>query len=162
MKKNIFILFLIVSALSALSQVAIYYSDSIDFEESCNYLFVDSSSTNLWQIGIPVKTILDSAYSPPFAIITDTANYYTSNNHSSFILKLEPESIVEGGQTAISFWQKFDTDSILDYGVVEVSYDEGNDWKVLYTDTTYVIHYIRDGSWSGVLSFYRSIKWLGA
>lgn len=133
---------------NGLSQSTIFYSDTINFEKPCDYLYIDSTSTNLWQIGIPNKTIFDSAYSKPFAIITDTINNYTLNNHSSFILKLEPESIKDGGNTVINFWHKFDTDSINDYGVVEVSYDEGNDWKVLYTDTTYNIHYFRNGSGS--------------
>ena len=150
MKKNISLVFLLIQVFSGLSQSTIFYSDSINFEEPCNYLNVDSSSTNLWQIGTPSKIIFNTAYSMPFAIITDTINYYSSNNHSNFILKLEPESIGEdGGQTFISFWHKFDTDSINDYGVVEVSYDEGNDWKVLYTDTSYVIYYERNGSYAG-------------
>jgi len=149
MKKNILVVIFAVQLFSGLSQSTFFYSDSINFEEPCNYLFIDSSSTNLWQIGIPGKTILDTAYSTPYAIITDTLNYYTSNNHSNFILKLEPESIENGGQTNISFWHRFDTDSINDYGVVEVSYDEGTDWKVLCTDTTYHIYYTRNGFYTG-------------
>jgi hypothetical protein len=146
MKRNILIVFLLIQVFNGLSQSTIFYSDTINFEKPCDYLYIDSTSTNLWQIGIPNKTIFDSAYSKPFAIITDTINNYTLNNHSKFILKLEPESIEYDGKTIINFWHKFDTDSINDYGVVEVSYDEGNDWKVLYTDTTYNILYFRNGS----------------
>lgn len=148
MKRNVLIVFLIIQVFNGLSQSTIFYADTLNFEEPCNYLFIDSSSTNLWQIGIPNKTILDSAYSMPFAVITDTIYYYTPDNHSSFILKLESECIEVGGQTLISFWHKFDTDSIIDYGVVEVSYDEGNEWKVLYTDTTYSVNYYRIGPYT--------------
>jgi len=147
MKKSIIVVFLILQLFSGLAQSTIFYSDSINFEEPCSYLYIDSTITNLWQIGIPGKTILDTAYSTPFAIITDTIDYYSSNNHSKFTLKFEPESIEDGGQTTISFWHKFDTDSINDFGVVEVSYDEGNDWKILCTDTTYNIYFQRNGTW---------------
>ena len=148
MKRNVLIFILVIQLFNGLSQSTIFYSDTINFEKPCDYLYIDSSSTNLWQIGIPNKTLLDSAYSKPFAIITDTINNYTLNNQSNFILKLEPESFRENGNTHINFWHKFDTDSINDYGVVEVSYDEGNDWKVLYSDTTYNINYYRNGSGS--------------
>lgn len=148
MKRNVLIIFLIIQVFNGLSQSTIFYADTLNFEEPCNYLFIDTSSTNLWQIGIPNKTILDSAYSKPFAILTDSSNYYSPDNHSIFILKLEPESIEAGGQTSISFWHKFDTDSINDYGVVEVSYDEGNAWNVLCTDTTYNIYFLRNDLWS--------------
>lgn len=150
MKKNILTTFFIIQLLTSLAQSTIFYSDTINFEEPCYYLYIDSASTNLWHVGIPDKTIFDTAYSPPYVIITDTLNSYTSNNHSKFILKLEPESIGDGGYTFISFWHKFDTDSINDYGLVEVSYDEGDDWNVLYNDTTYLVYYERNGSNTGI------------
>lgn len=146
--KNIILAVILVLLLSnVMAQYTILYADTIDFEKPCNYLFIDTSATNLWQKGIPGKTILDSAYSVPNSIITDTVNYYPTNNLSSFVLKLEPGSFGLGYNTDISFWHKFDTDSINDYGVVEVSYDTGNVWKVLRTDTTYIdfIFFNRNG-----------------
>ncbi len=148
MKKIIFTIFSVLQFSGAFAQYFILYSDTINFEEPCNYLTIDNSGSNLWQIGIPSKTILDTAYSTPYAIITDTSEYYTANNHSIFTLKLEPESFGDGGNTEINFWHKFDTDSISDYGVVEVSYDEGNEWKVLRTDTTYLIDFTRNDSFT--------------
>lgn len=114
MKRNILVFFLVIQFFNGLSQTTIFYSDTINFEKPCDYLYIDSSSTNLWQIGIPDKTIFDSAYSKPYAMITDTINNYTLNNHSNFIVKLEPESIEFNGNTIINFWHKFDTDSIND------------------------------------------------
>ncbi len=146
MKKNILAVLLAAQVFVGISQAYIRYSDTINFEEPCSYLYIDSSAMNLWQTGVPGKTIFDSAYSKPFAIITDTTNYYTPNNHSAFILKLEPECFQENCNTLINFWHKFDTDSINDYGVVEVSYDEGENWKDVYNDTTYLIHYLRNSS----------------
>ena len=147
--RNIILAVILVLLLSnVMAQYFIVYADTIDFEEPCNYLFIDSSATNLWQMGIPGKTILDSAYSEPYAIITDKVNYYPPNNHSNFVLKLDPGIVGFISTIDISFWHKFDTDSMNDYGVVEVSYDTGNVWKVLRTDTTYInfIFFNRNGS----------------
>lgn len=148
--KNITLAVVLVQLLSSvMAQYTVVYVDTIDFEEPCNYLFIDTSATNLWQIGVPAKTILDSAYSAPSAIITDTINYYPTNNHSSFVIKLDSESFSPPGTTTwIRYWHKFDTDSINDYGVVEVSYNGSNDWKVLGSDTTFIAYFefMRNGS----------------
>jgi hypothetical protein len=161
--KNIILAVILVLLLSkVIAQYFIVYADTIDFEEPCNYLFIDTSATNLWQMGIPGKTIFDSAYSMPNAIITDTVNYYPTNNHSSLVIKLDPAIFSLISNIDVHFWHKFDTDSLNDYGVVEVSYDTGNVWKTLRTDTTYInfIFFERNGSWTAThLSTGQSNGW---
>ena len=44
----------------------------------------DTSSINVWQIGVPNKIIFDTSYSPNRAILTDTINAYPPNDTSVF------------------------------------------------------------------------------
>ena len=74
MKRIVLIVFLVNQVFNGLSQSSIFYADTLNFEEPCNYLFIHPSNTNHWQIGTPSKAIFDTAYSKPYAIITDTIN----------------------------------------------------------------------------------------
>jgi hypothetical protein len=106
--------------------------DTIDFEGSLLQIEIDTSyADNIWQIGQPNKAIFDSAYSVPFAMITDTVDYYPTSNQSSFILKVE----LDGSDRVVSFKHKFDTDSARDGGFVEVSFNQGIDWLHLSANT---------------------------
>ena len=101
----------------------------ITFEQAWNYDFIKLDTTNpqnSWQIGPPQKNLFDSAYSLPNAIMTDTANAYPINDTSSFYIIL-PEH-VNGFWPRLQFYYKINTDSISDYGNIEASYDNGNNW----------------------------------
>ncbi len=105
--------------------------DSIFFEYNTMPLSLDPSPGNLWQTGIPHKTWLDQAYSPPMAIITDTMNPYPAGNTSSFTFVIDSNSIYPWSgrlATYLSFIHKFDTDTISDYGIIEASIDGGVTW----------------------------------
>jgi hypothetical protein len=94
---------------------------------------IDSTdTTNIWQIGTPNKTMFDSAYSAPKAIITDTIDFYPTNRQSSFTLGYN----LQGGSPTIDFMHKFDTDSGFDGGYVECSFDEGVSWIHLTAQTS--------------------------
>jgi hypothetical protein len=105
--------------------------DSIFFEYNTMPLYLDPSPGNLWQIGIPQKTWLGPAYSPPKAIVTDTINPYPPGNTSSFTFVIDSNSIYPWSgrlATYLSFIHKFDTDTINDYGMIEASIDGGVTW----------------------------------
>lgn len=88
------------------------------------YFYFDSTQTNnIWQLGEPSKTIFDSAYSTPLAILTDTLNPYPNGNISSFEFVVKTDD-----WTYISFWHKFNSDSLMDGGIIEASYDNGASW----------------------------------
>ena len=92
------------------------------------------------------KKFLNSAYSSDNAIITDTINSYSANNTSSFILKV-PEGLVSQystgfstGNIGISFYTKYQMDSLRDFGRIEFSADSGNTWYIMepnFTDTSF-------------------------
>ncbi len=98
-----------------------------------NSLFVkiDTSSSNVWQIGSPQKDIFDVAATIPNAIVTDTLNYYPVNNTSSFSLGILPE-LFGRGIFALQWKQKLDFDSQHDGGIVEFSTDNGVTWDNVF------------------------------
>ena len=110
----------------------------INFESVTDTLIkIDTSQhPNIWQIGKPHKTIFDTAYSAPNALVTDTVNPYPVNNVSSFQFTVYDSAYILGhydswawSATQMSFWQKMDTDTLLDGGYIEFSVDSGTTWK---------------------------------
>ena len=91
------------------------------------YIELDTSATNIWQIGAPQKTIFDSAATTPNVIVTDTINFYPVNNNSSFQFTVVPW--VPWGILAIQWKQKLDMDAGLDGGIIEFSVDSGTTWQ---------------------------------
>jgi hypothetical protein len=101
-----------------------------------------SNPNNIWQIGVPQKTVINSAYSSPNVIMTDTLNYYPPNDTSVFIFK----HIDQGGYSTphsaeLSGFYYVNSDSLNDYGTIEISLDHGTTWVNLITDTTYSLYY---------------------
>lgn len=98
------------------------------FEQDTNYqkyFYIDSADVNnLWQVGRPNKTVFDSAYNIPNALVTDTANTYTTNNSSSFILWQE----VIMPRISIFYYYKINSDTLVDYAKIEGSINGGLSW----------------------------------
>ncbi len=88
---------------------------------------------NVWQIGEPQKTIFSQAYSLPNALITDTLNFYPINDTSIITIKV-PVFSHDWGAHTISFYYKLNTDSLNDYGMLEVSADGGNTYINVLTE----------------------------
>jgi hypothetical protein len=115
-----------------------YYSDS-------SVVYFDTlNPNNLWQIGVPQKTVFNNAH--PFslstAIVTDTLNHYGVNDTSSFEIRF---SI--GGEWVnpyIHFWLSgyyyVNSDTLTDYGTIEISIDNGNTWLDILNDSIYDVH----------------------
>jgi len=102
------------------NQPVSYFED----RDSSNYFYFDSLQfDNLWQIGTPVKGTFNSSYSAPLALVTDTVSTYPNNNISSFEFVVRSDDA-----TNIMFWHQYDTDSLSDGCVIEVSFDGGTSW----------------------------------
>jgi hypothetical protein len=88
---------------------------------------------NLWQVGPPHKVNLDSPYSAPNVIITDTLNNYPASDTSVFILKIPawlPSPyfwMMYGPLYRFSFEYRLDIDSNAK-AYVELSKDSGSHW----------------------------------
>jgi len=102
-----------------------YYNDSV-------WINIDTINChrNQWQIGRPQKTVFDSAYSYPNAIVTDTLHPCLPNDTSVFVMKAP---IFYYGQ--FSFEYKLNIDSG-DIAIIEISYDTGLHWINIITDTS--------------------------
>jgi hypothetical protein len=118
-----------------------YYSQYFDGADTiCNpnmfpssiCITIDSSSTNIWQVGIPQKLIFVSAATNPNVIVTDTISYYPPNNTSSFQFTIVPWST--WGILAIQWKQKLDMDSVFDRGIIEFSVDSGTTWQSAFNN----------------------------
>lgn len=103
--------------------------DTVQFETAYPYLTIDTSATNVWQIGIPQNTILDSAYSPNMSIMTDTLSTYGMGVDSYFQLDIGYFNH-EGFDWNIflDFKHRWHTDTLKDGGFITVSYDNGLNW----------------------------------
>lgn len=129
----------------------LFYSSLIycqtTFEDYCltfndtiylNHLVIDTTITshNIWQIGNPTKSSIDTAIFDE-VIITDTINPYPANNYSVFVIT----NIATYGD--IYGFKMFtgnyfvETDSLKDFGKIEFSPDKGFTWIDLINDTAY-------------------------
>lgn len=136
---------ILISAITLIASLTAFGQDTInstayghplpisDFEDrdTANYFYFDTTQpNNIWQIGIPSKTVFDSAYSAPHALMTDSFNTYPASNQSSFEFVVFTNDL-----TYIAFWHRFDTDSLKDGGIIEVSKDNGSTWTNIVYDT---------------------------
>lgn len=143
MKKYLLILFCTLIVAKTYGQdtiysIAYYFPQPVSsFEErdTANYFYTDTTQTNnLWQIGTPSKTVFNSAYSAPLAMVTDTLNTYPNGSISSFEFVMRTDD-----ETFISFWHRLNTDLLEDGGVVEVSIDGGSTWTNIINATQFYL-----------------------
>jgi hypothetical protein len=126
-KKLLFFIPLLISTISN-AQGTVIEADSTNFEVNDSLVQIDTSASNIWQIGLPLKTFFGVSHSAPFAIMTDSINPYPVNNLSSFTISMDSCQWDVFPGAYISFWHKYETDSFLDGGYVEFSADSGNTW----------------------------------
>jgi hypothetical protein len=140
--KNIqLLLFFLFSYINVNSQW-MWFTDTVNFENNFKiqeYIKLDTNNGNIWRIGKPEKLMFNNAYSGEYAIMTDLKGYYPPNTHSSFIMKFFPKEFAldfHGDEIAIEAYYKIDCDSLKDYGIMEMSPDNGLNWNNLL-DTVY-------------------------
>lgn len=115
------------------------YSINFDDGQCMEGLYIDTVSNinNIWQIGAPQKNLFNSAYSAPNSIVTDTVNTYPINDTSSFIISHIAGSGFYYGHTAsIQGYYMANTDSLNDFGSIELSPDNGNTWIDIINDNS--------------------------
>jgi hypothetical protein len=131
----ILFLFLISYALINDSVAQSFQTDIEDFEDNISpYLIIDSSSSS-WQIGHANKgSFIDTALASR-SIVTDTINPYPINEASYFIIKFNYKVLNNDAPVLMdfSFKHRYNTDSLHDFGRIEISYDEGSNWYQMAT-----------------------------
>lgn len=138
MKKKIISLVFVIVSMQSFAQWPGFSLDTITFESGYEYLSLDTSADNIWQIGQPSKVFFDSAFSAPNAIVTDTLLNYPVNVNSHFDLYIGEYNFPEYPYNiAIQIQHKFDTDTLKDGCFISVSYDYGENWMNIIHDTVY-------------------------
>lgn len=104
--------------------------DSLIHTYKMGTVTIDTSGTQLWQIGHTEKTFFADSGSFATGIMTDTLGYYPAGADESFVVKLEFFNY----STIVGFDHKFQTSSGRDGGIVEFSRDEGLTWENVMGD----------------------------
>ena len=130
----LFLLLLFIAPFVSLAQIDPYLGiiavDSTDFSTACPYIEVNQNG--LWQNGFSQKNFLQPN-NPHKVLITDTLQNYSINVEESFEIHwpVNPNSIFN---FILSFDHSMDSDSSMDGGRIEVSYDYGQTWIDIYED----------------------------
>lgn len=99
------------------------------------FIELDTSETNIWQIGKPQKTVFNAAFTSPNVIVTDTNSFYPINNNSNFSFTVSDlEDFYFGGILALQWTQKLDLDSNFDGGFIHYSINGGETWQNVFDD----------------------------
>jgi hypothetical protein len=109
-----------------------------------SYFQIDTLTNpgNCWQIGIPNKASFTSAFSSPNAIVTGLTNPYPPNDTSVFIFKQVDFGGYSTPQVAeLSGYYEVNSDSLHDFGSIEISLNKGITWVNLLSDTLYSKYY---------------------
>ena len=119
--------FACITSITATAQEYYQYFDGADTSIYNSVIIsIDSSDTDVWQIGPPQKNIFTMAATVPNVIVTDTVNPYPPNDTSTFQFPVLGWS---WGIMAIQWAQKIDLEEQMDHGIVEFSIDSGNTWQ---------------------------------
>jgi hypothetical protein len=116
------------------------YEDTIDFSSTNEWITINNPNTNCWEIGKPNKQFFNAAHHGDKVIITDSVNFYPDNCNDYFYMTI-PWLENYWGEGILSFFHKFDTDTLEDGGVIEVSYDNGDSWINYLDDDHYVTNH---------------------
>jgi hypothetical protein len=114
------------------------YEYTLTFEDPSyfNHIIIPN---NKWQIGAPQKNLFTSAYSPTNVIVTDKTNSYPINDTSIFIIKnIANQGFLHLTGTAQLSGKYFvNSDTLVDFGKIEFSPNNGLTWINLLNSTTY-------------------------
>jgi len=128
MKRQVFLFLILFLVIKGYGQnwTNINFDDSVGL----NRISIDTLIlNNIWQIGQAQKPVFNTAYSPPNSIITDTVNSYPSNNNSVFYLGTGGDWFMDSHTQSLNFLYRMDSDSLHDYGRIEISLDTGQTWN---------------------------------
>jgi hypothetical protein len=128
MKKNLFIFALLLLFLGNIkAQITqaigdLLITDSLEFSPLHPWIEVPNPETNIWQIGTPQKSFFNSAYQNNTPILTDTSNFYPISRNDYFEIAIPLFDSI-WGEVNLSFYHKYDTDTLKDGGIIEISFD---------------------------------------
>jgi hypothetical protein len=135
----LFILLIFKTSLFAQFQYTQYFDGADTVASKSIIVKLDTSHTNIWQIGKPHKTIFHKAATVPNAIVTDTIHYYPNNNISRFTFQFV--RVTNYGVLALQWMQKLDLDTNHDGGIIEYSTNKGLTWVNVFNNPSVLNFY---------------------
>jgi len=109
--------------------------------------FIENWPANCFQEGVPEKVFFDSAYSAPMALVTGVSGTYPVNSLSAFTVKIYDPAWGYGGidyGVTVSYWHKYDTDTLHDGGYIQYSKDGGASWTNISDPPGYFAQFFYD------------------
>lgn len=144
---TLFTLFSLISSFS-ISQIEVDSTDVI--ERTCfgdvyigpMFLVLDSNNS-IWNITTPNKSTINYTYQGPNYIVTDTNDFYPTNDTSDFYVLFTDcfacETDLSGGPSStISGYYYSDTDSLNDFAIIEINTTNTNKWSNVFGDTVWL------------------------
>ena len=130
--KNKIILYIgiLISPILSYGQGALTICNSFD----TNTVYINIDTSGIWEIGQTNTTVFDSSYTGVNSIVTDLDSLYPINATSTFNAVFKdhwggvPNYLGIYSPLEIEFNHRFITDSITDYGSIEMSLDNGVTW----------------------------------
>ncbi len=104
-------------------------TDTLKFSPLHAWINIPESNTT-WEIGFPSKDGMNDSHDGFPTIVTKLADNYPLSSNDYFDVEL-PYYNQTWGEGILSFWHKFDTDTLKDGGIIEVSSDGGTTWTNL-------------------------------
>jgi len=114
------------------------FADTLDLRPTSNWIIIPDAASNIWEIGMPDKVYFDAAHTTDYAIMTDTNDYYPMGCNDFFYISIPYPQSFFFGEGILSFYHKFDTDTLADGCHIEVSYDKGNTWLNVIDDVSHI------------------------
>ncbi len=148
--KKILCFFLFSLLLNKLAFSQIPYFD-IDFDERYPVeIFSFNSTSNgtaKWNHAVPNKSILSNAHSGSAVLITYADTTYPVNDTSTFtVTYVCSDGFINKHTAMISGWYNVNSDTLTDYGYIELSIDHGQTWMNLFADSMSSMVYFYEGA----------------
>lgn len=110
----------------------------LSFEDSLEFSHLRINQNDLWQIGVPQKNVFNAAHSMPNVMVTDTTLPYPVNDTSTFeIVNTASDGWTMVFLVGISGYYQVNSDTLTDFGTMEVSPDNGTTWIDIIDDSIY-------------------------
>ena len=140
MKRIVFLIGFCTLIIKVFTQNLITFDNNVDL---FRITFDTTLPNNKWQIGRPLKGLFNASYSPPRAIVTDTMDPYPANNTSIFYLGTGGDwgtSHPAYHSATLDFYYRMDSDSLLDFGKIEISMNTGQTWLNVTTHGMFQVY----------------------
>ena len=113
------------------------YEDTLSFNPVHDYISIPDPENNIWKIGIPSAGIVDSTFTGKEAIFAEIQEDGPNDTTKCFYISI-PASDWGWGEGILSFYHNYSTDSLINGGLIEVSYDNGSTWKNILDDIGHI------------------------